>query len=219
MLITRLKPVSRPSGFVAIEVDGARFAVLPVERAAALRLEPGCEMSDALAREVESAGAAEDAYRAAVRLLAAHGRSVQEMVTRLRRRGLRPDAVAEAVGRLEGAGLMDDVGFAETFARIRTERGYGRVRILADLSARGVERRVAERAVDAATPPEADRRPAIEALARKRAAQLTHVPAPVRLRRLVGFLGRRGFGGAEALAVAREVVREADADQPTGRGG
>jgi regulatory protein len=209
VLITRLKPVARPPGFVAIEVDGARFALLPVERATALRLEEGLELPDALAREVERAGAAEDAHRAAIRLLAARDRSVQEVVTRLRRRGLRPDAVAEAVGRLEEAGLLNDASFAESFARARVERGYGRSRILSDLAARGVDRRLAERAVDAVIPSDDDRQ-GIEALARKRAARLAGLPEAVRLRRLVGFLSRRGFNGSETLAAARAALRDPD---------
>jgi regulatory protein len=210
MVITRLKPVSRPSGFVAVEVDGTRFALLPAERVAALRLETGRELDDADAAEVERVGAAEDAYRVAVRLLAARGRSVQEILTRLRQRGFRPDAVAEAVGRLETAGWLDDRQFAETFARARAERGFGRARIVADLAARGVERLVAERAADGATGSESDGREQIEALARKRAAQLRGLPETVRLRRLVGFLARRGFGGSETLAVARAVLADSE---------
>jgi regulatory protein len=205
MIVTRLQPVARPPGFVAIEVDGARFALLPVERTAALRLEVGMDLSEPLAQELERSGAAEDAYRAAVRLLAARGRSVQETVTRLRRKGLRPDAVAQAVGRLEEAGWLDDAAFAESFARSRVERGYGRARILADLSGRGVDRRVAERAVDAVVPGGDDGRE-IDALARKRAARLEGLPQEVQLRRLVGYLSRRGFGGAETIAAAKAAL-------------
>jgi SOS response regulatory protein OraA/RecX len=42
----------------------------------------------------------------------------------------------------------------------------------------------------------------VRALAEKRAGQLAGLPAVVRKRRLVAFLVRRGFGGAEV----REVV-------------
>jgi hypothetical protein len=37
-------------------------------------------------------------------------------------------------------------------------------------------------------------------LAEKRARQLAGLPAPVRKRRLVAFLARRGFGGADVRA-------------------
>jgi regulatory protein len=128
------------------------------------------------------------------------------VVSRLRRRGLRPDAVTAAVGRLEEAGLLDDAKFAESYARARVERGYGRSRIRSDLAGLGVDRRVAERAVEAVVLE--DRGPEIEALARKRAQVLRDLPEPVRLRRIVGFLARRGFGGAAALAAARAALRE-----------
>jgi len=42
----------------------------------------------------------------------------------------------------------------------------------------------------------------VRALAEKRARQLGGLPAAIRKRRLVAFLARRGFGGAEV----REVV-------------
>jgi regulatory protein len=209
--VTRIRPVARPPGFVAIEVDGARRALLPVEKARELGLEVDRVLDDALAAEIERAGAAEAAYRAAVRLLAAHDRSVQEIMSRLRRKGLRPDVIAEAVGRLEVAGVLHDGRFAERFARARLDRGFGRARILADLAARGVERRVAENAVNTLDPGSAEQRAEqVESLARARASRLRDVPIPTARRRLLGFLMRRGFGGAEAIEAVDTVLREAE---------
>jgi regulatory protein len=206
--VTRVKPVARPPGFVAIEVDGARLAVLPVEKARAFRLEVGSALDEALAREVERAGAAENSYRAAVRLLAVRDRSSQEILRRLRHKGLPPDAVAEAVGRLEVAGLLDDGRFAERFAHARAERGFGRTRILADLAARGVDRRVAERAVDRLEASgERDDAAEIDRLVRHRIGRMRGLPRPVVERRLVAFLVRRGFSGVEGLRAVRAVLR------------
>jgi regulatory protein len=207
--VTRIKPVARPPGFVAIEVDGARLAVLPVEKARALRLEVGCALDDTLLREVERAGAAERAYLAAVRLLAARGRASQEVLRRLRQKGFPPDAVAEAVGRLEVAGVLNDTRYAESFAAARAERGFGRTRILADLASRGVDRRVAERAVDRLEASgERDAAAEIDRLVRNRIGRMRGLPRPVVERRLVAFLVRRGFGGADGLRAVRAVLRE-----------
>jgi regulatory protein len=207
--VTRIRPVARPPGFVAIEVDGARLAVLPVEKARDLRLEVGSLLDEAQLREVERAGAAEDAYRAAVRLLAARGRSSHEIMRRLRQKGMPPDAVAEAVGRLEVAGVLDDVRFAEAFAAARAERGFGRTRILAELARRGVDRRVAERAVDRADAgPERDQSADLEELVRRRLTRLRGLPRPVIERRLVAFLVRRGFAGGDGLRAVRAVLEE-----------
>jgi regulatory protein len=207
--VTRIKPVARPPGFVAIEVDGARLAVLPVEKARALRLEVGRALDDALVQEVDRAGAGEAAYLAAVRLLAARGRSSQEVLRRLRRKGFPPDAVAEATGRLEVADILNDTRFAEGFAAARAERGYGRIRILADLASRGVDRRVAERAVDQLEASgERDAAAEIDRLVRNRIVRMRGLPRPVVERRLVAFLARRGFGGADGLRAVRAVLRE-----------
>jgi regulatory protein len=100
---------------------------------------------------------------------------------------------------------LNDGKFAEAFARSRVEGGYGRARILSDLAARGVDRRVAQPAVDAAAATDVDRYRVIEALARRRLAQLAHVPPRARYRRLVGFLLRRGFDGGEVVAVVRDL--------------
>ena len=216
MRITALKPSSRKPGFVTVEVDGARFAFLPVEVVRELRLEADHELDEARGEALRSVAETEQAYQAAVRLLAARARSVQEVIQRLRRKGLRPDAVDRAVGRLESSGVLDDREFARGFARSRAERGYGRGRILADLSAKGIERRVAERAVDEVLDEgEDDRLARIERLARKRAGQLEGLAPEVKFRRLVGYLARRGHGGAEVFHLIRRVTGSADPAGPS----
>jgi regulatory protein len=210
MKITALR-ASRLSGYVVVYVDGARFGLLPIERVRALGLVRGRELDEAAAGRLEAAARAEDAYRAAVRLLAARPRAVQEIVRRLRQKKMAPQAAAEAVGRLEAAGLLDDGEFARSFARSRAERGYGPMRILADLAARGVDRRVAEVAVGEVTAAsESDRMAEIEALARKRAGQMAGLPADVRKRRVAGYLMRRGYPGPEIRRVLARLVGEAD---------
>lgn len=210
MQVTGLKALGRRPGFVAVEVDGARFAVLPVEQVQALGLAPRRDLTEDDRRNLERAGALSEAHARALRLLAARGRSVREMVRRLRARGYPPDVVTDVVGRLEASGLLDDRSFAEAIARSRAERGYGPARIRADLTARGVERRVAERAVDAVVEgDEQTRLAAIDALVRKRAGQLRGVSPHACERRLRAYLARRGFTGADVLSVVRRVMRDA----------
>jgi regulatory protein len=206
MRLTALRP-SRVPGHLIVEVDGARVALLPIERVRELGLVRGRELDEAASERLDGAAQAEDAYRAAVRLLAARPRSVQEVVRRLRQKKMPAQAVAEAVGRLEGRGLLDDPEFARAFARGRAERGYGPARILADLAARGVERRVAEVAVaELAAGDETDRPAELEVVARKRARQMAGLPPAVRKRRLVGYLSRRGFALGDVLRVVERVL-------------
>jgi regulatory protein len=208
--ITRLRPVGRRTGYVAVEADGSRLGVLPVEEIGVLGLEVGIEVEGEVEGALVTALERAKAYDAAVRLLAVRGRSVQEIVGRLRRKGLRPDAVDHAVGRLEGEGLLDDAAMAREFARSRAERGYGRSRILAELSRRRVDRHTAEGAVaDVGEDDEGERRQRMLVLARKRCAQLRGLEREVAKRRLVGYLARRGYGGSEVWRVADEALGEA----------
>jgi regulatory protein len=206
--VTALRP-SRTAGYVIVEVDGARVALLPIERVRALGLVRGGELDEVARERLDAAAQAEDAYRAAVRLLAARPQSVQEIIRRLRQKKLPPRAVTEAVGRLEAKGLLDDEEFARSFARARAERGYGPARIRADLAARGVDRRVAEvAAAEVGAGNEAERVARLEALARKRAAQLAGLEPEVRKRRLTGYLLRRGYAGGQVLQVVDRLARD-----------
>lgn len=181
--------------------------MLPVEVVRALGIEAGLELDGREEERFVTAIERGKAYEAAVRLLAARGRSVQEMISRLRRKGLRPDAVEHAVGRLESEGLLDDAVMAREYARSRAERGFGRARILADLSRRGVERRVAERAVaEAVGDDEAGWRETLLALARSRAPRVRGLDRDVARRRLAGYLARRGYDGADVLAAVNQVL-------------
>ena len=208
MRVTRLKPSARRPGFVTIEADGARLGVLPIEEVKELGLKVELELTDSQEEQLRTRIERGTAYLAGVRLLAVRGRAVQEVVMRLRRKGLRPDAVEHAVGRLESEGLLDDEAFAQVFARVRAERGFGRNRVLAELSRKGVERHVAERAAALVERDADEMRPELEAIARKRLHQMRHVPPEVARRRLMGFLVRRGFGISDVRRVVAEVVQD-----------
>lgn len=86
---------------------------------------------------------------AALRLLGRREYSALELSTRLRARGWSGDDVEAVIARLAEAGLQSDERFAESFARARTERGYGPRRIVAELAQRGVDRHAAARAIEA----------------------------------------------------------------------
>lgn len=210
MKVTGLKASRRP-GYVTVFVDGARFALLPVEEVRALGLVEDGVLDETQRARLESTAERARAHDAAVRLLASRGRSTREMIARLRQKGLGKEAVAYAVGRLETDGLLDDVAFAREYARQRAERGYGRTRILAELSARGIERHEAEQAVAIGGIDEVDAAwERLMVLARKRAAQMGGLPRDVAKRRLAAFLGRRGFGAADVWKAVGEVLGGAE---------
>jgi regulatory protein len=205
-----MRPDRRIPGNVVIELDGMRFATLPSDVVAGLDLETGGRLTEERFQRLRRVADVESAYRVALRMLAARPRAIQELLVRLRRRGHNPSAAAEAVGRLETRGLIDDSEFARHFARIRLSRGHGPPRILRDLLARGVERRLAERAIDEIADIEGfNVEVEARALAERRARQLGDLPANTLRRRLLSFLARRGYQGYEVRELVEEVVGEA----------
>jgi SOS response regulatory protein OraA/RecX len=77
----------------------------------------------------------------------------------------------------------------------------------------GVERAVIDRALGAEWPDGTDRTAVPLALAAKRAAQLGTLPHPVKRRRVLAYLARRGFAGRDITElVARLVDAPAAAD-------
>lgn len=197
----------RTPGVCVLEVGGVRLASLPPERVEQLGLREGIEVTPELRARIEHVAEVEAAHRVAVRLLAGRPRSVGEVLKGLRDRGHNPAAAAEVVGRLEVQGLLDDWEFARHVARVKLERGYGPARVVSDLLAKGVDRRLAERAVgevmavEGVEPIERAR-----VLAGRKLAGLGGLPGPKKRRRLLAYLNRRGFQGYEVRRMVGELV-------------
>lgn len=102
--------------------------------------EPEGEVDEAALRE------------AAVRLLARREHSRRELVRKLVHKGWPVEAVQPAVDALAFDGLQSDQRFAESYVRQRVGKGYGPLRIRAELAERGVDRADASRALDAESP-------------------------------------------------------------------
>lgn len=172
----------------------------------------GQALDDGTLRALRALADAEAAYRVALRVLGARPRSLRETLRALTDKGHEPGAATHAVQRLEAAGLLDDDAFSRHFARTRSARGHGAVRLMADLRARGVDDGVAERAVKETLEAEGPD-PVAQArdLARKRSSQLGDLPRDVKRRRLLIYLGRRGFRGYEFSQVIEEALRESRA--------
>jgi regulatory protein len=165
------------------------------------RVQPG----GAAPLDGERAASVDAAHAAALRLLTTRARTRAELRQRLEDRGFDAAAVAESLDRLERVGLVDDAALAETVAEGRAERGLDAPAIAAELRDRGVDPAVADRAAQAAVPPE-DRADRCRQVAQTRLAQLEGLPAPTQLRRLASYLARRGYPPDLAESVARDLV-------------
>lgn len=148
-----------------------------------------------------------------LRKLAAAPRPRAQLAADLATRDV-PDEVADRVlDRFEEVGLVDDAAFAESWVRSRhAGRGLSRRALRHELRTKGVDDATAEEAV-AAVDDDAELVAARRLVARRLPATRA-LPPQVRMRRLVGLLARKGYGGGLAL----RVVREALAAEGDGRG-
>jgi regulatory protein len=205
MLVTALELDPRRPGSVRVLVDGRAFATVDAGEASGLAA--GGALDGAGAERLARAADAEAAYRTVLRALERRPHARAHLGRRLLRRGLAADAVEAALARAEQAGLLDDAAFSRHYVATRAERGRGPARLVRDLLSQGVERAHVDRAIAEQWPAGADRRALPAALAAKRAAQLGNLARPVKRRRLLAFLARRGFTGREALEVVAGVLR------------
>ena len=90
----------------------------------------------------------EDCRETAVGLLARREHSRRELVYKLTGRGYAEDEVAEALDKLESEGLLSDARFAESYIHSRQQRGYGPLRIAAELRERGVADAITDKYLD-----------------------------------------------------------------------
>ena len=204
--LTGLAPDPRQPGYRLVEVDRGRFASLPLEALEPLSLRLGAELAPAVLDRLRALADVEAAERAALRALARRAHARLDLQRRLVKKQHPPAAVEAALERLTLRGLLDDRRFAEQYAALRATRGKGPARLLRDLQAQGVERRTAEQAVGRALEEEGID-PGLEAraVATKRARQLAGLPVPVRKRRLLAFLVRRGYAGMQLKELVEEL--------------
>ena len=93
-------------------------------------------------------GAATAAEAAAVRLLASREHSRHELEQKLRRRGHAPDLLAATLDDLQQRGLLSDERFVAEYVQQRARRGFGPLRLRAELSERGVTDAVIEQGLE-----------------------------------------------------------------------
>jgi regulatory protein len=204
VIVTAIEPDPRRPGSVRVLVEGRHFAT--VDRAAIAGLGSGHALDASTTERLAEAADVEAAYRTVLRALERRPHARADLGRRLVRRGLAPAAIEAALVRADQAGLLDDQAFARHYVATRAERGRGPARLARDLSSMGVARASIDLAIAEQWPDDADRRAMPVALAAKRAGQLRNLPRPVKRRRLLAYLARRGFTGREALDAVAGVL-------------
>jgi regulatory protein len=205
-VLTALEPDPRRPGTLRVEVDGARFGAVPEELARAAGLAAGRPLDAELHQRLTAAADAEGAFRTLLRALERRSFARADLGRRLVRKGHPRPAVDAALERAAGLGLLDDAAYAETYVQTRAARGRGPARLTRDLMAMGVDRAHIDRALAAEWPEGSDRTGVPLALAAKRAQQLGDLPRPVKRRRVLAYLARRGFAGRDISDLVARVV-------------
>ncbi len=200
--ITALKVQKKNRDRVSVYLDG-RFAFgLPA--IVAVRLKPGMFLSDAEIQALQEQGGAEDAYNQALDYLAYRPRSRAEMIAYLRRRGGTDDQIQEVTARLERAGLLDDLAFAQFWIENRERfRPRGTRALRYELQSKGVSNEVIEQALEGV-----DTWAGAYRSASKKAPHLAHLERPAFIRKLIDYLARRGFDYDLAQEVAEQCWAE-----------
>lgn len=149
----------------------------------------------------------DEAYRKAIRWLAARPLTRVQIRDRLTRAGVDPEVVASVLSRLQAQGYADDARFARDFIAAAVGRGrQGPGRIRRDLSRRGV----APEVIAAAWTTTADDVPweeIAEDLAKRYDKHDPRTPG-----RLARRLERQGFSGSVIRRILERLEKNPDAD-------
>lgn len=160
-------------------------------------------------RGASESGGESDARRIALDALSRAARTRGQLEALLQRKGVAPEATATVLDRFEEVGLIDDLGYAEAFVESGHRiRGQGSRVLSAQLRRRGVADDVVAEAIGGLDP---DREFETACrIARSRYERMPAVAPDVKVRRLAGFLARKGYSGAVVARVVRQVVESAD---------
>ncbi|WP_297081961.1 regulatory protein RecX [uncultured Demequina sp.] len=149
---------------------------------------------------------AEHAREIALRLLTHSARSSAQLREGLVSRDVDPEVADEVIARYREVGLLDDAALSASIVRTRhRERGRSRRAIEQELRRKGFEAGHIEDALDQISSD--DERDAARILAAKRWESLEGLEDQVKVRRVVGMLGRRGYGPSLAYGLVQELQR------------
>jgi regulatory protein len=142
-----------------------------------------------------------------LRMLTAAPRTRAQLATALRRRGVPEDAAEAVLSRFADVKLIDDTMFANAWVESRHHgRGLSGRALAAELRQRGVASGDIKAAVERLGPEQEIA--TARSLAARRLAATRGLPAPVRVRRVIGVLAAKGYSHALAYRVTREALEQ-----------
>ena len=187
-LITDIKAQKRNPQRVAIYLDG-EFA-FGLARIVAAWLAVGRKLDDREIAKLQDQDTLESAHQKALHFLSYRPRSVAEIEKKLAEKGFSEQMVADTVGRLQSSGLLNDEQFARTWVENRESFHPRSPRALSfELKQKGVAEEAIRQAIGDMPDEDSLAYQAAESHMRRLVA-LDHISFK---KKLVGYLGRRGF--------------------------
>lgn len=191
-----------------VTIDAERTLTITEETFLRFGLVDGQAMDAERLREMELADGVARAMTEAHRLVDHRMRTRRELAVRLRSRGRPADVIEEVLDRLENVGLIDDGRFARQWIdeRLRS-RPVGLSLLRRELRQKGIDAEIVETALEESASGEGEAGRAYEALCRQ-TYRYVRLDRDAAHRRMVAFLGRRGFGQDVIYHVVHRVLDE-----------
>ena len=191
-----------------VAIDDGRTLTITEETYVRFGLAGGQALDPDRLREMEVADGVARAMMEAHRLIDHRMRTRRELAVRLRSRGRPEEVIAEVLDRLENVGLIDDGRFARQWIdeRLRS-RPVGLSLLRRELRQKGIDAEIIETALEEREDGEEETDRAFEAL-RRQSHRYARLDRDAAHRRMVAFLGRRGFGPHVIYHVVHRVLDE-----------
>lgn len=191
-----------------VAIDDGRTLTITEETYVRFGLADGQALDPDRLREMEVADGVARAMMEAHRLIDHRMRTRRELAVRLRSRGRPEEVIAEVLDRLENVGLIDDGRFARQWIdeRLRS-RPVGLSLLRRELRQKGIDAEIIETALEEREDGEEETDRAFEAL-RRQSHRYARLDRDAAHRRMVAFLGRRGFGPHVIYHVVHRVLDE-----------
>ncbi|MEM7626757.1 MAG: regulatory protein RecX [Planctomycetota bacterium] len=220
--ITALRPTNRDPLRSTVKVDGKAVGTLSQKLIDDLGLTIGSPWTPRLADAVAQAVVYDKAFRAATRRLARRAMSTGMIRQKLRTPAPRkrdkdgklrepappppPEVIDQVIARLTELDLLDDRAFGQALIRDLTRsKPAGPMLLKQKLYVKGLDAKLIDELVAAATDDPEEQSGAATAFARKKLRSMTHLDPDARKRRLYGQLARRGFT-PDAIRTALDAV-------------
>jgi regulatory protein len=207
-IITSIIQQKRSPNRRNVHLDGAFAFGCNLNVVARFRLRPGLEVSAEQIEQIQQGEVKQECFDAAIRFLEIrlHGRA--ELKKKLMRKEWGEAVIDQVIENLQRLEYIDDLKFAKVKAASAAKhKHHGRRRAFMELMRSGVDRDVAEQALDEVYL-KSDSLAVVRELVQKQATRLKRLEPMVARRRLIGMLQRRGFEYEVIKPVVDELLGE-----------